>query len=103
MLGCLEEFEIVRMYKQAKNKPRQIEILADLTATSVNEIIEILRKEGVFDEKLLVYYKPCAICGKLIVIERNVKYCPSCSGNVARRRARHDQKKYYWNKKEQSQ
>jgi formamidopyrimidine-DNA glycosylase len=103
MLGCLEEFEIVRMYKQAKNKPRQIEILADLTATSVNDIIEILRKEGVFDEKLLVYYKPCAICGRLTVIERNVKYCPRCYENGARQRKRHDQKRYYLNKKEQSQ
>ena len=103
MLGCLEEFEIVRMYRQAKNKPRQIEILADLTATSVNDIIEILRKEGVFDEGLLIYYKPCAVCGRLVVIERNVKYCPRCSGNVARRRARHDQKRYYWNKKEKAQ
>lgn len=102
MLGCLEEFEIVRMYKQAKNKPRQIEILADLTATSVNDIIEILRKEGVFDEKLLVYYKPCAVCGRLVVIERNVKYCPRCYENGARQRKRHNQKNY-WNKKEQVQ
>lgn len=38
--------EIVQMYKEAKDKNAQIEILADLNACSKNEILMILQNEG---------------------------------------------------------
>ena len=43
----MTEEEIVRNFKQAKNKREQIKILADLNCTSRDEIEETLKKNGV--------------------------------------------------------
>lgn len=43
----MTENEIVRNYREAKNKRQQIEILADLNAISQDEIKAILKKNGV--------------------------------------------------------
>lgn len=48
----MTEEEIVRNFKQAKNKREQIKILADLNCTSRDEIKEILKKNGVSEEEL---------------------------------------------------
>lgn len=44
--------EIVRMYREAKNKKLQVEILADLNLCKQEEIIEILKKGGVAHQAL---------------------------------------------------
>ena len=43
----MTENEIVRDYKAAKNKRQQIEILADLNATTVDEIKAVLKSNNV--------------------------------------------------------
>ena len=48
----MTEEEIVRNFKQAKNKREQIKILADLNCTSRGEIEETLKKNGVSKEEL---------------------------------------------------
>ena len=54
--------EIVRDYKQASNKNKQVRILADLNQTSPSEILTILAKEGVegvkMPEKIMPRKKP---------------------------------------------
>ena len=44
--------EIVRRYRQAKNKRSQVNILAQLNCCSKNEIIEVLKQEGITDKQL---------------------------------------------------
>lgn len=44
--------EIVRRYKLAKNKRSQVNILAQLNCCSKDEIIEVLKQEGITDKQL---------------------------------------------------
>ena len=44
--------EIVRRYRQAKNKRSQVNILAQLNCCSKDEIIEVLKQEGITDKQL---------------------------------------------------
>lgn len=48
----MSEEEIVIDYKQAKNKKAQVEILADLNACSKEQIIEILKRNGISSKEL---------------------------------------------------
>lgn len=45
-VGVVTEFEIIQSYRQAKNKNKQIGILADLAGTDKQEIIKILMEAG---------------------------------------------------------
>lgn len=42
----MTDFEIARSYHEAKNKPKQIGILADLTLQSEADIVKILEENG---------------------------------------------------------
>lgn len=42
----MSDYEIVRSYREAKNKSKQIGILADLTLHSENDIVKILEDNG---------------------------------------------------------
>lgn len=44
--------EIVRRYRQAKNKRQQVNILAQLNCCSKDEIIKVLKQEGITDKQL---------------------------------------------------
>lgn len=44
--------EIVRRYRQAKNKRQQVNILAQLNCCKKDEIIEVLKQEGITDKQL---------------------------------------------------
>lgn len=44
--------EILQMYKESKDKKKQIEIIADLTLCSKSEIIDILKSQGVDGRQL---------------------------------------------------
>lgn len=44
--------EIVRRYRQAKNKRQQVNILAQLNSCEKDEIIEVLKQEGITDKQL---------------------------------------------------
>lgn len=71
--------EIVTIYKNAKHKTEQIKILADLTGTDKETIIEILSDAGAYEP----VYTNCTICGaKYPVLERKGTYhgiCPWCT------------------------
>ena len=62
----MSEFEIVKDYGEAKDKAVQIEILADLNMCSAEDILNILRKNGVSlpesvaSKKQRRYYRPAA-------------------------------------------
>ncbi len=43
----MSEFEILRDYRQAKNKVKQVKILADLNGCTKEEITECLENQGV--------------------------------------------------------
>ena len=74
-MSNLNRQEIVKLYKEAKDKNTQIDILAQLTASDVETIIEILRDEKVFAGEL----KTCIRCGKKYpAINPKGKMCPAC-------------------------
>lgn len=84
--------EIVRNFKQAKDKVKQIEILADLTGTDIDTILVILEDAEAFDpktrrcERCYKTYKTIHIQGRAVcpecqkttkeitVLKRNLKY-----------------------------
>lgn len=78
--------EVVRYYRIARNKEEQIEILAQLTASDINTVIEVLRDAGVFDEKLLKKFRKCVKCGCYIPGYHRSKYCKTCGEEADRKR-----------------
>ena len=73
--------EIVRSYLQAEKKTEQIFILADLTASDSETILEILRDEGAIKPGDL-RTRICCRCDKEYVtpVRRGVPICPDCRG-----------------------
>lgn len=52
----MKEEEIVRIYKESKDRKRQIQILADLNCCTRKNITEVLKSYGfIYDEKRRVY------------------------------------------------
>ena len=47
----MSDNEIVRTYNEARNKKAQIKILSDLNLCSYNDIVDILNKYGIKEEK----------------------------------------------------
>ena len=52
--------EIIAMYRKAKYKEEQVTILAQLTASDTDTILEILKDAGVYSG----VYRSCPKCGK---------------------------------------
>lgn len=67
--------EIARSYRLAKNKYEQIKILAELTLSDDETIIQILEEQGCLQDK-----KVCAICGKEYQTwtVSGKGFCPDC-------------------------
>lgn len=69
--------EVIYLYRRAKDKRHQISILAQLTCSDTETIMEILDDAGEFDGK----YKVCTQCGKRypsISVRGHQYYCPAC-------------------------
>lgn len=47
----MSDNEIVRTYNDAKNKKEQIQILADLNLCEYNDIVDVLAKFGINEER----------------------------------------------------
>ena len=62
--------EIIRLYKQADDKGEQIRILAELTASDDETIIEVLKDHGVYNEADLKL-RTCTMCGKQYTARTN--------------------------------
>ena len=60
-ITSLTKDEIISMYKKAKYKEEQVSILAQLTASDTDTILEILKDAGVYSGA----YRHCPKCGKL--------------------------------------
>ena len=68
--------EIINSFLQSKNKVKQIQILAELTCSDPETIIEILEDENVFQPKTRV----CAVCYKKFktINSRGKPVCAEC-------------------------
>lgn len=68
--------EIVRNFTFAKNKEKQVEILADLTQTDIDTILQILEEAGAFEPKKRV----CAWCYRTYntIHVQGKAVCPEC-------------------------
>ena len=71
--------EIVRSYQQAENKTEQVFILADLTLSDTDTIIEILKDAGALNDKDL-RKRICARCGRefISISIKGVAVCDHC-------------------------
>lgn len=78
--------EIARQYRLARDKYKQIVILAQLTASDVETIMQILEEEGCLKDK-----KVCGICGKEYPTCNGKGVCPDCK--------RKERRIYYLNDK----
>lgn len=103
----MTEYKITVSFRQAKNRERQVSVLAQLNACRVSDIVEILLRNGVAPEDLPARYRKnggqaskrgyckihqqplpkrdpktgkmvCAICGTLFEGRCNKVYCPDC-------------------------
>ena len=76
----MDREEIVVMFRLSKNKREQISILADLTDSDEETIIEILRDSGEY-----VALSKCPKCHKIFprLLSR---YCESCEGLLRKQR-----------------
>lgn len=75
----MNNHEICYSYRHAVNKMDQITILAQLTASDEDTIIEILRSEGVLDERH-IKTRICCRCGReyRVRTQKGLPVCPAC-------------------------
>lgn len=68
--------EIVRSFKQAKDKVKQVEILADLTGTDIDTILVILEDNEALEPKT----RKCELCYKTYktINTKGKAICPEC-------------------------
>lgn len=73
--------EIVRSYRQADNKTEQVMILAQLTASDVDTIIEILKDAGAINPAD-IKKRICCRCGREYISanRKGVAVCEACQG-----------------------
>ena len=75
----LDKSEVVRSYQQAANKTEQVFILAELTLSDTDTIIEILDEAGVLNNRDL-NRRICCKCGREYITTtfRGVPVCDNC-------------------------
>lgn len=81
MTSRIDYEELVRSYIQAENKGAQIHVLAELTLSDEETIIEVLKDHGVFhEEDIEDSLRECHRCGKKYVARtmRGRATCPEC-------------------------
>lgn len=81
MTSRVDYEEIVRSYEQAENKGEQIHVLAELTLSDEETIIEVLKDHGVFNEADIAdSLRTCSRCGRVYVARtmRGRATCPEC-------------------------
>lgn len=71
--------EIVRSYKQAADKTEQVIILAELTCSDIDTIIEILKDAGAINQGD-IRKRICCRCGKeyITATYKGVSVCEDC-------------------------
>lgn len=75
MIKDWSEAEIVKMYREAKNKAAQVMILADLTCSDEDTILKILEKNNLINPKPTF----CRCCGRAFyTTSSRQKQCVEC-------------------------
>lgn len=84
----MDSQEIVISYRTAKDKEAQIPILADLTGTDIETIIEVLRDAG----EVNGYRRICSVCGvEFPTLQKGGRAkCPSCREKAREERKRRE-------------
>lgn len=67
--------EIISLYVRARNREEEVYILADLTASDTETILEILNDAGVYTGG----YRACPRCGKQFPVLKKFKKTKECS------------------------
>lgn len=81
MRSAVDYDEIERLYRQAPNKAEEIEILAQLTASDHETIIEVLKDLGVFKaEDIKNNIRVCTRCNNAYITanKKGKAVCPNC-------------------------
>lgn len=73
--SSLEIDDIISLYITAKDKDEEVFILAELTASDADTIIEVLKDLNVYEEK---HIQPCFNCGELYIEKNRKRICPTC-------------------------
>lgn len=71
----LDNGDICYLYKTAKDKDNEVFILAQLTCSDADTIIEILKDEEVYEEQQI---QRCIKCKELYIEVGRGHICPSC-------------------------
>lgn len=88
----ITDYDITYLYRHAVNKVEQVSILAQLTGSDEDTIIQILKNEGVLDERAS-RHRICCRCGKeyRVSSKRGLPVCPQCRDvNVKIKEIEHD-------------
>lgn len=81
--------EIVTLYKMAKDKDEQIFILAELTASDADTIIEVLKDFGEYKEMNI---QRCFNCHELYIAYNRCRVCQDCKRKARQKvRIRNDE------------
>ena len=67
--------EIIYLYKVAKDKDKEVFILAVLTESDADTIIEILKDHDVYEEK---HIQRCFNCHELYIEHNRCRTCDAC-------------------------
>lgn len=74
--------EIISLYIRAKDRDEEVFILAQLTASDAETIIEILKDAEVYEQ---IRIKQCIHCREMFIDgskNGRVKICPSCKRHI---------------------
>ena len=71
----LSNAEIIGLYITAKDKDKQVFILAELTDSDADTIIEILKDFGAYEER---HIQRCFNCHELYIEKNRCRVCDAC-------------------------
>jgi predicted RNA-binding Zn ribbon-like protein len=74
----LTYYELISLYLRAKDKDDEVFILAQLTASDVETIIEVLKDADVYEQNKI---KQCIHCKEMFIDSSKsgrIKICPTC-------------------------
>lgn len=74
--------EIISLYNGAKDKDEEVFILAQLTASDAETVIEVLKDAGVYEQRRIkqcIHCQTCFIDGSKL---GRIRICPSCKRHI---------------------
>ena len=86
----IETTDICYLYRTARDRDEEVFILAELTASDADTIIEVLKDAGEYEEN---HIQRCIKCKELYIEMGRKLICPKCKDKAVRRRRYARQKK----------